>query len=267
MDNRRHDVDLTAKLAKIGDLAAGNPDCADILQLLATAIERRERRVAEVPVRPIDDDTLLQQFDDGVPLIGADDLRAGMPAVTALAAELETVALERGLIEARRPDLAGLVAAEPAARRAAAGDVHAFLIAEAWKFVRRAWAVAYEGRFDGDRWQRRYCWVCGGEATFAMLAGEGGKRHLYCPSCDLAWPFSRVACPYCDTTSQEALSYFAIEGDPLHRVDVCDVCKRYVKVVDARELEQPPFLDIEDMLTAHLDVSAAQHGYRSCEGA
>ena len=44
-------------------------------------------------------------------------------------------------------------------------------------------------------------------------------------------------------------------------MDVCNECKRYIKIVDFRKGEQRADLDIEDIATLHLDMLANDEGY------
>jgi FdhE protein len=68
-------------------------------------------------------------------------------------------------------------------------------------------------------------------------------------------------CPFCGNDEQQALAYFTIEGDERYRVDVCNVCKRYIKMVDFRESKEEANLDVEDIATLHLDMLANEEGY------
>ncbi|HIC89599.1 MAG TPA: formate dehydrogenase accessory protein FdhE [Anaerolineae bacterium] len=58
------------------------------------------------------------------------------------------------------------------------------------------------------------------------------------------------------------LRYFTVDGDEAHRVECCGQCQRYIKTVDERVTGHPANLLIEDVITAHLDVLAAEQGYR-----
>ena len=51
------------------------------------------------------------------------------------------------------------------------------------------------------------------------------------------------------------------EGEEKYRVDVCNVCKRYVKMVESTDSEGTLNLDVEDIATLHLDMLATEEGY------
>jgi len=57
------------------------------------------------------------------------------------------------------------------------------------------------------------------------------------------------------------MAYFTVEGEERYRVDVCNVCKRYVKMVDSTASTEVANLDVEDIATLHLDMLAAEEGY------
>jgi len=93
------------------------------------------------------------------------------------------------------------------------------------------------------------------------LVDKEGKRHLFCSQCGFEWRFRRVKCPFCGNEEQQTLSYFTVEGDERYRVDVCDVCKRYIKTLDFRNVGEEAILDVEDVATLHLDMLAHEEGY------
>jgi len=120
--------------------------------------------------------------------------------------------------------------------------------------------VAKESKLD--KWRRWYCPVCGGLPAIAALVGEEGKREALCSFCGHLWKLPRLGCPFCSTEKQEDLRYFFGEGDDLYRVQVCEKCKVYIKVVDTREDGDAKALAVDDVATAHLDLLAEEEGYQ-----
>ncbi len=112
-------------------------------------------------------------------------------------------------------------------------------------------------------WERGECPVCGFHPDMGVLRGEGGKLYLHCAICGHEWRFKRMACPFCGAELQKGLNYLQVEGDDIHRIHLCHFCKRYLKVVDERNLPEgtPLFLDLEELTTLHLDIIADQKGY------
>jgi FdhE protein len=121
-------------------------------------------------------------------------------------------------------------------------------------------AQKYAGVIARYGWSEGYCPVCGKEPKIGQIRGEDG-RFLFCNQCGCEWHFLRIKCPFCSNEEQQSLAYFTVEGDEQYRVDVCNECKRYIKIVDFRESKREPNLDVEDIATLHLDILANEEGY------
>ena len=93
------------------------------------------------------------------------------------------------------------------------------------------------------------------------LAAETAKRFLQCHLCRTEWAFKRLECPFCGNSDQEKLRFFCDEQDLTYRVEVCDLCKRYLKTIDIRETGKPASLLVENVATIHLDVVAHREGF------
>lgn len=115
---------------------------------------------------------------------------------------------------------------------------------------------------DLETWLKRNCPLCGSLPQMAELRDEGGKRYLECSFCGCQWRWERIACPYCPNREHESLQYLFSEEEEAYRVDLCDQCKGYIKTVDSRKLDYEPSLDLEDIVTIHLDLLAVERGYR-----
>jgi len=112
-----------------------------------------------------------------------------------------------------------------------------------------------------SKWSEGYCPICGKEPKIGEIKEEEGARFLFCNQCGIEWPYLRIKCPFCGNEEQQTLAYFTVEDDERDRVDVCNECKRYIKIVDFRETKEEPNLDIEDITTLHLDILATEEGY------
>jgi len=110
-------------------------------------------------------------------------------------------------------------------------------------------------------WAEGYCPICGKEPKIGEIREEEGRRFLFCTQCGFEWRFTRIKCPFCGNEEQQTLAYFSIEGEEKYRVDVCNECKRYIKIVDFRESKEEADLDVEDIATLHLDMLAYEEGY------
>jgi FdhE protein len=109
-------------------------------------------------------------------------------------------------------------------------------------------------------WSEGYCPICGKEPKIGQIR-EGEGRFLFCNQCGFEWHFPRIKCPFCGNEEQQSLAYFTVEGDEQYRVDVCNECKRYIKIVDFRESKKDANMDVEDIATLHLDILANEEGY------
>ena len=111
-------------------------------------------------------------------------------------------------------------------------------------------------------WAEGYCPTCGKEPKIGEIRGdEEGERYLFCHQCGYKWNFRRIKCPFCGNEEQHSLAYFAVEGEEHYRVDVCNKCRRYIKIVELSQKAEEINLDVEDIATLHLDMLAYEEGY------
>ena len=115
---------------------------------------------------------------------------------------------------------------------------------------------------EGLRWTKGYCPICGGQPVLSMFHGEG-ERLLVCGFCWHQWSVSRMYCPFCNNTDAKRLGYFEIEQAEEHRIDVCNVCKKYIKTVDTRKLGRIVYPPAECISTLDLDLKARELGFES----
>jgi len=121
--------------------------------------------------------------------------------------------------------------------------------------------LASEGilpRIPPNLWYREFCPVCGGKPSFAALVSDTGPRTLLCPRCFGEWGYGRIGCPFC--RERESQSYYPGE-DGRYRLYVCEVCRRYLKTVDARERGLDLCLPVADLVTVSMDLAAREKGY------
>jgi ribosomal protein S27AE len=115
---------------------------------------------------------------------------------------------------------------------------------------------------DDVDWRERVCPICGSGPFMARLEKDGG-RTLACRLCGQEWRFPRLKCPFCETEDRSVLSYLSAGDGSGYRIDVCGLCRHYLKVVDSREQEDVLPLELEDLLTQHLDLVARNRGYNN----
>jgi len=110
-------------------------------------------------------------------------------------------------------------------------------------------------------WSEGYCPICGREPKIAEIKKSEEERFLFCHQCGFEWSFRRIKCPFCGNEAPSSLAFFTVEEDERYHVDVCNECKRYIKIVDFREENQKANMDVEDIATLHLDILASEEGY------
>lgn len=117
-------------------------------------------------------------------------------------------------------------------------------------------------KVDENLWEKGCCPICGSQPLMGELRGEEGKRIWTCSFCGNQWKGRRLMCPFCENTDHRTLRYFYTEKERAYRIDVCEKCKRYIKTVDSRQLSEEIFLPVEDIGTLHLDILAANKGFK-----
>jgi len=123
-------------------------------------------------------------------------------------------------------------------------------------------AEKYAAAVEKAGWSEGYCPICGKEPKIGEIrASEDGRRYLFCNQCGFKWHYRRIKCPFCGNDEQHSLAYFAVEGEERHRVDVCNKCRRYIKIVELPKSSEELNLDVEDIATLHLDMIAYDEGY------
>jgi FdhE protein len=125
----------------------------------------------------------------------------------------------------------------------------------------QAEAERYGDLFGKAEWLKGICPFCGSPPRYARFHKEDGRRLLSCPLCRSQWRFHRICCPFCSNSNQKKLKHCQLGKDEGHRVDVCDVCKRYIKTTNERQMDREVIPQVEDVVTIALDYLATQEGY------
>ncbi len=111
-------------------------------------------------------------------------------------------------------------------------------------------------------WSTANCFICGAEATYAELQGNDQSKHLRCGRCGADWSMPRMQCAHCGNEDHHTLSYlFAEQERDKSRVQVCDACHGYMKVLTSFTPAPPELIIVEDLATFHLDLIAENEGY------
>lgn len=104
------------------------------------------------------------------------------------------------------------------------------------------------------------CPCCGEPHRIAKLMNKG-EKHLNCPRCETLWKQKRLACVHCGNDKHEQLFYINVKDDESSKLEVCDTCNNYLKVVDTEKTFAKKPAALMDLETIHLDFVAQEEGY------
>lgn len=126
----------------------------------------------------------------------------------------------------------------------------------------QAWRLQVAPIAEGIPWNRAACFVCGSDATLGELRDNNLTRYLRCGQCGADWKVQRLRCPYCGNENHQTLKVLYAGGHwEGRRIEACDNCRGYLKVITSFGPTPPEMLPVEDLATVHLDYVAQQHGY------
>ncbi len=120
-------------------------------------------------------------------------------------------------------------------------------------------------RLSTGRESRGSCPVCGSAPIIGELDAEG-SQWLHCGFCWHRWPVKRLVCPFCSNRDPASLEYLYSDEEPEFRLNLCGGCRRYLKVIDTRNIERLFFPPLEQVASLHLDLMAAEKGYSHAVG-
>jgi len=190
-----------------------------------------------------------------------------MPQKEPGAAERIRVALEENSLEVW-PLLTHVAAGEQVpvamtAQRLELDDKLLWTLAEnTLKPALRVWSAQLASLAAGVPWNNGACYVCGAQATLAELQDNNQSKHLRCGACGADWEFPRLQCMYCRNEDHTGLRYLYSDKDNERlRLEVCDRCHGYLKVISSFAPTDPEMLVVEDLASLHLDYLARERGY------
>ncbi len=264
------------------------------LTVFRRQIEWRERLT--VHPEPLDDEQRRECLSQGSPLIERYDPGLESDSLLALWTEMKAVfrrgndfllqAMDKldeaektgGFVPAtwlpeQRPERPELVA--DAGRQVGIEESVLATLARAvtfphWELVARAWLP----RDRLDEWRRFRCPTCGGLPGLAEVGTEGGggedivaasRRALHCPFCGSRWAVPALECPVCHSTKPGDAKYYYTPEEPELRIDFCQSCKHYIKVVDTDKTAGRLHIGLELLTSAHLDVLAQDKSLKAVE--
>jgi len=119
------------------------------------------------------------------------------------------------------------------------------------------------GHFVDDiNWDKGICPVCGAMATLGELRDNNLIKYLRCGRCGAGWRINRLQCHHCQNEDHRTLSVLYNDEKPGNiRLEVCEKCKGYLKVITTFSPIAPEMIAVEDLATLNLDYAAQRAGY------
>jgi len=295
MHNKNTTDPLISRLRRV---AEHSPDLASAARLYGAVLPLLRGADLDAAPIPLTRDQMEDKLHRGIPLLQDVDLDIDVEAARALMIKLaDAVACTKGTrsgflqsllrtwhpgedheaalrikkaLEERVLDaghLVALVAAGEHAAVSAAATEHGFdpeLVLALAQFTLKPALHAWSSHLPPlpVAWHKSACFVCGAPAMLAELQGNDQVRHMRCGACGSDWQSRRLQCAQCGNEDHRTQHYvYGERGRDTMRVEVCDVCKGYIKVIASFSPEPSEMLPIVDLETRHLDRIAQQHGY------
>ena len=268
---------------RLGDLVLEWPDLAGAAEIYrATLPLLRNARPIATASAPTEEQARRKLAEGefllhGVPLVfdrgGARELMLALARSLEEAGRVALSPIRSALEEDRLPleELLGYVAVGEYPSLAVRADSLALEPSLLWTLIRsalkptlRAWCGELAPLVHtAGVWEKGSCFVCGASASHAELQGNEQARHLRCGQCGADWVVRRLQCVYCGNEDASLLAILFPDGRRENvRVDVCDKCQGYLKVVARFAPGSPEDLAVEDLSTLFLDCLAQERGYR-----
>ncbi|NLN38781.1 MAG: formate dehydrogenase accessory protein FdhE [Smithella sp.] len=280
---------LRKSLETIEDYKINSPQYADLLDILAEILILREgyRQSIKHPIFSVEEKLIQGKMAGGLPLIDMSGKKYDLTRPREYFYALVAIAEKRVPLEGHKlfdivhdklfdwekitlasfnpvPDEDEIISSdlrEPKDDEEQLDLIDLF-IEESLRPELEVIAEKYGPAIEKSDWSEGYCPVCGKEPKIGEIReGEDGRRYLFCHQCGYKWRFRQIKCPFCGNEEQHSLAYFAVEGEESRRVDVCNKCRRYIKIVELSDPAEEVNLDVEDIATLHLDMLAYEEGY------
>ncbi|MBD3287494.1 formate dehydrogenase accessory protein FdhE [candidate division KSB1 bacterium] len=120
----------------------------------------------------------------------------------------------------------------------------------------------FNKRLKNGSWLRPSCPICGSSPSMALLQEDLNERILWCHLCDTEWRFSDKVCPFCENQDLSSIKHIFPPVNSPHRIDACDKCGYFLKIIDDQLITKYPKFVIENLRTIKLEQIAINKGYK-----
>jgi len=269
-------------LAQIDRVMQKRPMYREALSVYREIVVLLEDVAPDIEYAPGDKKVRETKAKEGFPLFSREDLPVDLKATTSLFIRVldhlssrkreDREALKRALKRAQTDGqwieraLTAFLARDEATADAMAQEVSLdstvlkFVTTMALKPSLNTLRGLVSGAIQRGSWEYGYCPLCGSRPDMAYF-DEQGKRMLHCELCGFEWNYPRIKCPFCENSDSEELGYFSSQDEEGLRVDFCKKCNAYIKTIDLRVAEAPAPLELENLITLHLDMLAHEQGF------
>jgi FdhE protein len=115
-------------------------------------------------------------------------------------------------------------------------------------------------------WTAGYCPVCGSWPALVEQHGLEREWHLRCGRCGADWVGVPHRCVFCGEDDHDRLgSLYADEAGESRRVETCETCRGYVKVMAALRPAPAAELPLNDLAMLELELAALERDYHRPE--
>jgi FdhE protein len=108
-------------------------------------------------------------------------------------------------------------------------------------------------------WDHGFCPACGSWPAIAEAAA--GRHVLRCSFCAAGWELSSYRCLYCSNDTETFITAAPDSEQPGRRLQLCNACGGYAKVLELTRPTEFPLIAIEDLASMDLDMAAMERKY------
>jgi FdhE protein len=109
-------------------------------------------------------------------------------------------------------------------------------------------------------WEAGRCPVCNAQPSLSWV-GEDGRRQISCSFCATVGHYNHMGCVICQNNDETKQNVLLFEGEEEFRINTCDVCKSYIKTVEAVLLSCTG-CEVADLMSLPLDIVVQEKGFQ-----
>jgi len=123
----------------------------------------------------------------------------------------------------------------------------------------------FSDKISAMRQNLPHCPICGRYPSMAYLKKDDEVKVFWCHLCNTEWKYKQDICPVCLNQDPKKMIHIFPRDSSFSRIDACDNCKTYMKVIDGQLQSKKPQFMVEYLKTYKLDLIAMRYGYQKPE--